>query len=151
MVYFQALGYGFIVEGFDTLQWFNRSQNSSEIRPDGGLEDQKWRPNGRRWRSGGGQMPPQGPQRSTSAAWSAPIRCQEASRRVQDRLVHVFAFDFGPPKAPKGSRNRTQKRTKSDTKMTFVSDHVLASIFIDLEVRKVSLSGHEKDPKHVPK
>ena len=65
--------------------------------------------------------------------------------------MHVFASDFGSPKAPKGSRNRTPKRTKSDTKKSFVSDHVSGPIFIDLEVRKASLSGHEKDPKHVPK
>ena len=99
----------------------------------------------------GGQMLPQGPHRSTSAAWSAPSRCQEASQRAQDRLEHFFASDLGAPKAPKGSRNRTQKRTKSDTKKTFVSDHVSGLVFIDLEVRKTLLSGHEKDPKHVPK
>ena len=89
---------------------------------------------------------------ATPRAALAPLGArQEASQRAQDRLVHVFASDFDAPKAPKGSRNRTQKRTKSDTKMTFVSDHVSGPIFIDLEVRKASLSGHEKDPKHVPK
>ena len=151
MVYFEGLGSGFMFEGVDALQWVTGGQNWCQMCPDGGLEGPKWRPNGPRWRLGGGQMPPQGPQRSTSATWSAPSRCQEASQRAQDRLVHVFASDFGAPKAPKGSRNRTQKRTKSDTKMTFVLDHVSGPIFIDLEVRKASLSGHEKDPKHVPK
>ena len=81
-----------------------------------------------------GHMPPQEPQRSTRAAWSAPSRCQEASQRAQDRLVHVFASDFGSPKATKGSRNRTAKRTKSEAKKSFVSDHVSGPIFIDLEV-----------------
>ena len=35
--------------------------------------------------------------------------------------------------------------------MTFVSDRISLPIFIDSEVRKASLAGHEKDPKHVSK
>ena len=86
--------------------------------PNGALEGPKWspggskmepggskmEPNGPRWGPGRGPIPPQGPQRGSSAALSSPSRHQDAVQGAQGRLVHGFASDFGPQKAPQGSQ-----------------------------------------------
>ena len=103
----------------------------------------KMEANGPRWGPARHPMPPQGPQRGSSAAWSSPSRRQDASQGAQGRLVHGFAPDFGAQRAPKGVPNRTKKRTQSVSKNIFVSDCVLESNFIDLGVRRASFLGPE--------
>ena len=119
------------------------SPGGSKIEPEGS----KMEPNGPRWGPGRGPMPPQGPQRGSSAALSSPSRHQDASQGAQGRLVHGFACDFGPQKAPQGVQNRSKKRTKSVSTNIFVSDRVLEPNFIDFGVRKTSFLGPENGTK----
>ena len=119
------------------------SPGGSKMEPGGS----KMEPNGPRWGPGRGPMPPQGPQRGSSAALSSPSRHQDASQGAQGWLVHGFASDFGPQKAPPGVQNRSKKRTKSVSTNIFVSDRVLDANFIDLGVRKTSFLGSENGSK----
>ena len=107
----------------------------------------KMEANGLRWGPGKGPMPPQVPQRGSSAALSSPSRRQDASQGAQGRLVHGFASDFGPQKAPQGVQNRNKKRTQSVSTNIFVSDRVLEPNFIDVGVRKTSFLGPENATK----
>ena len=129
--------------------------------PNGALEGPKWspggskmerggskmEPNGPRWGPGRGPIPPQGLQRGSSAALSSPSRHQDAAQGAQGRLVHSFASDFGPQKAPLGVPNRSKKWTKSVSKNVFISDRVLESNFLDFGVPKTSFLGHENGSK----
>ena len=65
------------------------------------VQMEAWRvPNGGSMSQDGGQEGAKCyPQGLTEAL--APSRCQEASQRPQDRLVYVFASNFGVPKAPR--------------------------------------------------
>ena len=119
------------------------SPGGSKMEPGGS----KMEPKGPRWGPARGPMPPQVPQRGSSAALSSPSRRQDASQGAQGRLVHGFASHFGPQKAPQGVPKWSKKRTKSVSKNIFVSDRILESHFIDLGIRKVTFWGPENGSK----
>ena len=143
-------------------KWSPRGSPTEPRRVQNGVpEGPKWSPggpkvepggskmeaNGPRWGPARGSMPPQVPQRGSSAALSSPSRRQDASQGAQGRLVHSFASDFGPQKAPLGVPNGSKKWTKSVSKNVFISDRVLESNFLDFGVPKTSFLGHEHGSK----